>query len=355
MKKIAFLILISLLQQTQTGKIVIDINKTDQLNLSEIAEKVSVIPLKISVFRNPDAAKVYLINEYIFILQRYQEEGTLCSDFSIFDLAGNIKRTLEVKDPESNELLIITDMQYDDTNKSIFLVFSSGYGICDNTGNLISYHKYNWANGDNYILTPFMFIFKEQLWFEEISRTNKAININLVHTDLNFQKKEIIKNLRSYPPDYKGVLPVLNLSARNNELYVSFKTDNLIYKVNEGALLPVYKFEVKDRSASKPEITPDQKMFGKYIINRYWYNFIEYDFIYNSESNESYNIKYLHNQDMVNISGIKDDKYNTGYFKFNPTNQKDYIYFLKNPTELKGSKLNDPKQSHPILFLVKLK
>lgn len=349
-----FYLCISLLD-TMPKKVVIEMAKIDQVNVSEISDQITVVRLKNIELKNPGSEKIFLINEKIFIFQRYMEEGKFCSYVYRFDNDGNYKGKLDTKDPATNEELIILDMLYDDNSNFIFLVFSKGYGEFDLNGNRVSYNNYNWQDDNRAILTPFMFIFKGQLWFEEIARNKESKDIRLVHTDLSFQSKEILKRLKSYPSDYKGVLPSINLSSCNNELYVSFNTDNIIYSVNKGALSPVFKFEVKNRSASESAITLNQKMVGKYVKNGYWNNSIEYDFLYNTEINKSYNIKYLRDQDMVYVSGIKDDKYNTGYFKFNPTNQEDYIYFIKNPAQLKESILYDPKQSDPMLFLVKLK
>ncbi len=335
--------------------IVIDLNREDKLNLSDIEEKTTVVSLTDIEIKNPGAAKVFLIDENIFILQRFQEYGVHYSNVSRFDLSGNFKGLLVTKDPETGESLNITEMYYNNTDKSVFLVFSSGYGIYDKSGNFISYHKFKWANGDNYILASDMLIFKGQIWFEEITRNTKSINVNFVHADLHFQNKETVKQLASFNSDYKGELPSLYLSTQSNELYVSFQSDNVIYRVNQRELTPFIRFEFKDRSMIKSEITLNQKMVGKYVKNGYWHNFTEYDFLYDKENRKSYNIKYLHNSDMIFTSGITDDIYNTGYFKFNPTNREDYIYFLKNRAELKDSKLFDPKKSGQILFLVKLK
>lgn len=336
-------------------KIVIDLNRVDKLSLSEIEEKTTVVSLNDIEIKNPDAVKVFLIDENIFILQRYQEDGIHYSNVSRFDLSGNFKGLLETKDPASGESLNITDMYYNNADKSIFLIFQSGYGFFDKSGNYISYHKIKWQDSNNAILHPFMLIFNKQIWFEEISRSNRGINVNFVHTDLNFKSKETVKLLKSYKSDFTGILPKISLSSLNNELYVSFYSDNVIYRVTQKELTPVIRFEIKDPSLSKTEVVLSQQMVGRHVKNGYWINSTEYDFLYNTESKKSYNIKYLHNSDMVYTSGIKDDIYNTGYFKFNLTNSEDYIYFFKFPAELKSSKLNNPKQTNTILFLVKLK
>ena len=330
MRVILALVILVLFQKNLPEKLFVDVSKTDQINASEIVDNIITVPLKDIDIKNIGAEKVFLINDYIFILQRFKEKEIYSSHVIMFDIKGNYKGKLETRDLSSKEQLNIIDMLYDDINNSILRVYSNGYGKFDSSGKLLSYNKYNWKEKGSNILTPFMFIFKGQIWFEEISKNNDAVSLKLIHANLNFQGKEIIKTLKSYPSTFTGVFPNLSLSSNKNELFVSFTTDNIIYKVDKGLLTPVFELEIKGGSKSVPDVMSKQELIGKYIKDGYWSSGIEYDFLYNTENRKSYNIKYNRNSDGVYISGITDDYYNTGYFKFNPTNRADYIYFIKN-------------------------
>jgi hypothetical protein len=333
-------------------KIIVDVERINQLNVLEIAGKITAIPLKNFEFRNPGAEKVFLIKDKIYILQRYREEDKYVSHVVIFDNQGNNKGMLETKDPTSDNLVNILDMHYDNINNIILLIYSTGYGKFDENGKMLSFNKYTWNSGSSSILIPTMFIFKSKIFFEKATRENDESDISLVSTDLSFRVEKAI-SLPSLKTKLPGIIPALKMSAYNGDLYISLAKENKVYKFTNGTLSPIMNIVIKGGVPANSEI--HSTFSGKYLKIGYWSNRIEHDFLYDIWRNIFYNLRYIHDQNMVYSSGIKDDYFNTGYLKFNPTNLDDCIYFLKTAGEIKGSKLYDPKQPNTILFLVKLK
>jgi hypothetical protein len=335
-------------------KIVVDVKRTDQLNVSEIAEKVFPIPLRIKDFKSSGIQKVYLIDENIFILQLYTESQIRYSHVYIFDILGNYKGEIVVKDPDSKEPLHIFDMLYDDANKHILLSYSDGYRIFDNNGNLLSHSKRE-------KFTKCEFLFKGFLWSVDNSQRHGIADYSLVNTNLNGQNKDTINSLKTEFPSLMaekdvGVYASPCFSVHNNELFVSFGIENAIYKVNQHSLTQVYSFEFKNRTASSWDIfgATAQVIINRFVKYGYRMKGKSYDFLYDTKTKISYNFRYHWNNDGV-TPGIKDDICNTGFFNINITNNEDYIFFFKPPEDLKGSNFNDPQKISPIVFLVKLK
>ena len=135
-----------------------------------------------------------------------------------------------------------------------------------------------------------------------------------------------------------------SFSIKANKLFVSLGIDNTIYKVDQNIITPSYKIEFKNSSPSGFELygAPKQIIMGHYIKYGYRLKMVSYDFLYNTITGKSYNIKYLKESNTC-IFGIKDDVFNTGFFELNPTNDENYVFFFK-----KADKANKNLSSHTI-------
>lgn len=330
-----------------TDTIVIDANRLDQLNISEIAQKVIAIPVKISNFKSIGIEKIFLVDENLFILQRYLDQGTriIISHVYRFDISGNYGGELVAIDPVSKNPIEIIDIQYDDTNKCIIISYSDGYRVFDHNGKLLTY-----CNG---IQSQYKFLFKGHFWSVDHSFANGYADYSLVYSDLNGQNKDTIRRLKIKSIGF-NTFP--DFSIHNNELYFSFGVDNSIYKVNKLLLLPAYNFVFKNRPFQSTDVfgAPHQLVFSHFIKFGYRIGFVPYDFLFDTNSRKSYNIRYQIDHNEI-ISGIKDDIYFTGYFDIKPTNIEDYIYFFKKSENLIGSKISETEKKYPTIFLVKLK
>lgn len=353
MKTIFIIILIISLLSGSVDKKIIDVRRIDHLNVSELAEKIISVPLNIENFKNLGLVDVYMINENLFIFQKYQIDGIPYSHVFRCDNSGNFKGELIVNDPVSNEPLRINDMHYDEVNKWVVLSYSDGYGVFDSDGKLLNYRA----------KVQSKYIFKEHFWYIGHSVKNGLADYSLVRMDLSGKKKDTISAIKvEFPSALKntgiGIYATQSFSVHEGELYISFGIDNTINKVVQNSIHPIYTFEFKNRPLSSTDKiiqAPNLSMVGKYIQVRYFYNSIEYDFFYDRATSKSYNIKYIRDENLVYASGIKDDYFNTGFFRFNPTNREDYIFFFKTPEELVKSKLYNSFQQKPMIFLVKLK
>lgn len=333
--------------------IIIDVTRSDKLSLSEITEKVTPIPLKGHSITPKGIQKVFIIEGNIYVLQRYKELEISYSHLFKYNISGNYKGEIEVKDPASKEKIEILDMQYDDMNKRIFLLGLDGYGIFDNAGNFLSYSKR--------ARTEFEFLFKKHFWSVAYSHKNGIGDYSLVHTDLDGQNKDTIKSIKYKFPAFLVNNKVFlfaapHFSVLKNELYVSFGIDNTIYKVDQQSLTPVHRLEFKNRPPSDTDIllTPGQLIFSRYVKCGYFMKGSSYYLLYDKKNGKSYNIKYAQ-ENNKQPAGIEDDIFHTGYLNIVPTNVEDYVFFFRKREDLKGNKMFDPKNIDPTIFLVKLK
>ena len=354
MKPIFIICLFFALLNTLPTKIQIDVEQTDQINISYLADTVLAIPLKTTEFHLNSIDKVYMINDYIFILELLEEDGVIYSYVLKFDLSGNFKGRIGERDSKSKEFLRVYDMKYDITKTYIFLVNSDGYRVYDDDGKLFAFYE---GTGKSPGLRAVQeFIFNNQVWMTKYSQKNGKIDINLIHSDLFGENEDTVLNYNIEPNKGNPVkLRLSQFSVNDKKMYISFGIDNTLYLMSQNKLSPIYKVEfINLPKSSNINLDLTQSIIGHLIQNNYWFKSVSYDHLYNTETNKSFNIKYQYHKGQL-ISGVRDDIYETGFFTINQTNQEDYLYFVKNPEELTGSKLYDPKLRYSLLFLIKLK
>ena len=337
---------------TTPVRLTIDASRINPPNLSDISYRCTAIHLKISNFNPLGIEKVYIIKNNLYILQRYQESSIHYSHVFVCDTLGNLKRELIAVDPISKETMQIIDMQYDMINHRIYLLYSDGYRTFDSDGKLVQ-QKTKIKTESNF---KYVFIYNEQFWSVENSFSKGEANYSLVHTDLNGLSKDTVISKNFNLPSFlveKGIAIYASpsFSIYNKKLFVSLGIDNTIYSINQSSLVPEYKFEIKgSTSSSSIDMFGGQKqiILSRFIKYGYRLNGISYDFLYDMENKKSYNIKYIldHNECIL---GIKDDVFKTGFFKLNPTNDENYVFFFKKPDKTNNN------LSSPTIFLVKLK
>ncbi len=336
---------------TAEKTIIIDVAKTDEVNISEIAEIFLTIPLDTGD-EILDIYKVFLIDDLIYVLEGDSRKGSWAQQVLKFDVKGRFLGLFGIKDPASGEYITTYDMFFERNSGSIYLNNSDGYRIYEKDGDLQDFVSNTRAR----------FIFNNYFWFFSNSYNEGIGNINLMKMDLKSQKSDTIGNLKFEMPEiFKsmgvGVFPPQGLSIRNDELFVSFGIDNIIYKVVNNKFVPAYTFEFINGCPTYLDMVraPLSLLMGHFIRFGYGIKGLSYELLYDTRSDVSYNVRYARDNSNRLVSGIKDDIYLTGYFQMNPTNLDNHLFFVKRPEDLKGSKLYDPNQKNPLLFLVKLK
>jgi len=345
-----FFILLSLSIQS-SEKIVIDVNKSDNLNLSTIAGNIVIVPLKKDNIISVGIQKIFLMDRNVYVFQRYKEKESeiMHSNVYIFDLSGNYKAELVAKDPNSKKPPDITDMLCDESNNRVFLSYDDGYRVFDNNGNFLFFKKN----------VQLKFPFKNLFWSVEHSNKGDIGYYNLVTTDLNGLKKDTVKTVKTkLTSSVVRAFTMPSFSIHEGELYISFGFDNTIYHIKQKTLTPAYSFEFKNRPVSQYDVfgAPSQLVFSRFVKYGIKINGVQGDVLFDTRDNKSLFIKYSGAQNELD-SGVHDDIYNTGYFKLNLTNKEDYIYFFREKDQIKTGELNklyDSKTSL-MVFLVKLK
>lgn len=337
--------------------IVIDVTKVDRLKLSEIAEYNKVIPLSSGNIKLNSISKILLVEDKIFLKDNFQIDGMPNSRVLQFDLEGNYLNQIGIKEPGENAFMKISAMEYNETNNTIFLYYLDGYGEFDINGKLLTFYKKNTLIEKSFPTDKY--IFQGKFWSTEYSYNNGIKDYSLVQMDFGGQKKDTVKSLKYklLKGESERSFSLLGFSIHCNELYVSTKNDNTIYKVKNNTLHPTYKFEFKNYN---PSFSEKGLSFSPLIIDHYLYYsyFIKagrYDFIYDLERDVSYNIKILSNQHGLQVSGIEDDLLGSGFFSIKRTNKEEFIYFIKNQKEVPKNNFKYLKKADKIVFLVKLK
>lgn len=349
MKLLLLFYLIIPFLDTIPKKIIINPNQVDKINATDFADTILAIHLKISETRLKSVDKVYLAGQNIFILGILKENDIIDSYVFRFDLSGNFKGQIGEKDQISKKFQRIFDMKYDETDEHIYLAYSDGYRVYNPQGELLSFYKGNGNLAGS--RAPREFIFHNQIWGTEYSTENGDPRMNLVCSDLKGEKTAIIK---SFDNGGSKIFSLGSFSIQNNQLYYSSGMDNILCRVAQDKLYSKFKTEIKDVSISNSHLNLTQVLIGSFLKTGYWYKGISCDQLYNIKTNKSFNIRYNY-QNKILISGVNDNFYNTGFFSINPTNRENCLYFIRQPEEIKKSKLFDQELSNPVLFLVKLK
>ena len=327
----------------------IDASKEDNLNLSQISENIIPIPLALEALKERAIENVFIINGNIFILQRYQENGDHYSDVFMFDFFGNYIRRLNLKNTKKDPDPNILGMYFNDADETIMLIYSSGYGIFNKTGNLLNYRNQSWIDNTKLILYKNLTYYNGELWYQGILRSDNNMSIRLINADISFRSKNAILYDKPIPPESDGFIPELDFSTYNNELYFFSQLDNTIYKIEQDAINPKYIIDIK--GLKSPIVRLNTFFFDRYIRCNYLNSGSEYEIIFDLISKSSFNIKYQRDQKGFYTSGIRDDINNTGYLKIFPTNLNEYAYFIKNHEEIKENVTN---KGEVFLYLIKL-
>lgn len=334
-------------------RIIIKVDQNDQVNLSDLVDEVIVVPLKSKEYNLNSIDKIFIIDNSIFILNIYEDNGKVYSFVLKFDMSGDLVENIGVRKPDSKEFARIYDMKYDITDKSLYLLYQDGYRKYGNNNDILYFSEGSEISPGTRAVQEF--IFQNSTWRPEYSFNNNEIDISIIRSDLNNDSRRVIRGIKFESITGRpSTIGIAHFSAQKDKLFVSFGTDRTIYEVNKEKLTPVYRAEFTDLPKSDINLEVTQSIIGKYIQNSYWLNWISYDHIFNSETGKSFNIKYQTEKGKI-VSGVRDDLYNTGFFKISHTNIDDYIYFIRKQEELKGINSGSSKQNDPVLFLIKLK
>lgn len=359
MRFLALLSLISLFFQNQPKRLIIDISQVYQLELSSISNKVIPIPLKTTKISFPNIEKVFLINDNIYVLNTSEINGTLFSQVLKFDLGGDLLTQIGEKDQKSHEFLRVYDMKFDKGTSLLHLVYSDCNRVYDVDGNLKDVFKREDKSPE---FRKFQeIVHKGKIWRAEIYYSDGLVSYDIVQSDLNGQNVNKIKTLRFKISQRDlnlgiGSNHLVHFSIHENEVYLSCGIDNTIYKIINNKLIPEYIVEFRNQAHPTDYIyrASKQIIIGRYILNEYTNNWMQYDFIYDCITDMTYSMKF-HPEIGIVSPGIIDDLFYTGYFDLNQTNIEDYIYFIKKTEEIRGINIYNPKQANTIIFIVKLK
>jgi len=359
MRFLALLSIVSLFFQNQPKRLIIDISQVYQLELSSIASKVIPIPLKTSRFPFTNIEKVFFLNDNIYVLNNSDTKGSLYSQVLKFDLGGNLQTQIGEKERKSNEFLRVYDMKFDKGTNLLHLVYSDCNRVYDAVGNLKDLYKREDKSPGFRKLQEI--IHKGKIWRAEKYSNDSVVYYDIIESDLNGKNVSKIKTLNFKISQHDSNLGIesnhlVHFSIHENEVYLSCGIDNTIYKIINNKLIPEYVIEFKNQAQPTDHIyrASKQIIIGRYILNEYINNYMQYDFIYDCITDMTYSMKFHPEIGIVN-PGIIDNLFNTGYFDLNQTNTEDYIYFIKKTEEIRGINTYDPKQANIIIFLVKLK
>ena len=314
----------------QTGE-----NKT--FNLSEIAEQIHSIMLKMDQTEPFDViTDVLWTKEYLFVsVSSIEFQQQLPARILQYDHKGNFIRRIGEQGERVGKLLCdtLTNRLFISKNKSVYCYDFGGKQI------------------DTYLLSDSPDLYDNGYFWIKTSKPQKegkGVGYILSNYSIQTAKENILFNLTDHNVDSNGafVARPASFSLRNNTPVVSFGIDNTLYQIHEKSVSPVIKFTI-DKPTSVMVDTYGyqfQGFIGNYLCIHYLRNMQRYLYLKNMNTGKIFQTKQTESE------GIKDDMLNTGFCKIIPLNRSQYFYFVK-----KDSKPNLPDVIEHTIYFVKLK
>jgi len=338
------LLLNAFLLHGQNTKVIPEFPKEpQQLNLSDIAEKVSVVPLEINTGMVLD---IFMTQEYIFT----------ASHNSIFQFnpSGKLIRRIDCGGT------ILNNITGDTIKKELYVPVNKELKVFDFSGNLKKTYKLeNRIDG--------CFFYKNILYIQSHKMIDTiTINHDISYLDLSTgkefflpvkisKKAENTLNGGSFIWFEKGAFFV-----QDNSLFFAFQmTDNAFYQLQkqEQKIEPVINLIIQlsnqHEAATLKRI--NQKIFiGKYLYVEYRIDDQSYLYMEDMKNGKTFHIKISY---IKENEGIRDDVFNTGKIsRIRSLNQEGYIYFINTRSEINGNSIgNIPLKDGSVVFILKTK
>ena len=332
MKKIllTFLLTIPFLLHAQTEKIIcINPDDTATLMLSQIAEKVTPIPLSSSV----DCYYVYLTDEYLYTAN--------FTSISQFDISGKHIKTINFKE-------FINGITGDISKKEIYISVGNKVTSYDYSLKEIKSYKTKDTVSSLFFYNNNLYVYSYAYNGEgEITHYYKISTLDLVSGKESF----IFENNNEFIRILKKIVANAKFSIYNDQVVFSNKIDSTLYGIKGSKVYPIIKYKVSDMDNMSHEFHPDveQGFMGKYLLINYgmkeeYGGIREFCYLEDTKTEKRY-------------SKLIDDIYSTGKcnIKLN-LNLNGYFYYVKKDKK-DLSKVSDSLKilDGPVIFIVKAK
>ena len=334
---ISFLLLVF---SPSISTIQIDSEKTNSLNLSEIAESVTPIPLDKKVGGIQD---IFVADNYIFLAG--------ISSVIQCTTSGKIIRQI-ITDGAVN------DISGDVQQKRIFVTVGSSIECYDFSGKLMKKYPLKHNGCCSYL-------FNNTLWVCSFNSTASDVQHHFSYFDLQTEKEIFIPfDIHEKLDKTRFTLDGGQFTSYGNKLYYSTPYRNIIYTVTKDNITPSTQWEIT------PEIPVDEQFcfscksghLGKYTLINYskkdtksmFFRF--YTYLKDTKTNKTHQV-ITDREYGLYLNGIRDDVFNSGYLYIDRgLNNEGYFCYIKERSEIKGDKVGDiPVKNGPVIFIVKVK
>lgn len=341
-----FVLTVSAVYGQNVRTIQIDATKTDELNLSDIAEEVVVIPLE-NAFDVFDA--VFLTDKYLFV-----------ASFKLifqYDLSGKLMQIIKKE-------RIINAMTGDVSSEELIVASGNKIDFYDFSGKLkktieTKYPVYSCFLHDNKLWMQSSHVLSEHdsSYVYNISYWDASANEE-VFTSFEFISPPFLENVNVTTPFY--------FSEFKDKVCFSFSIADAVYMIDGANIRPVVKWNINPPAQTIYErgLLNVNGIMGKYLV-------VNYSRTLTKEERDAQNTSYLYLEDMNTkksfnikhksgvtslLEGVKDDIYHTGYCMVKRPIEDGFFYFIKGRSDIKGKVIDNKllKNGH-VIFIVKTK
>lgn len=329
-------------QQSHTKyphKIFIDLNRNDNLALSEISEDVKIVSLESAGFKIRHIFYTLLIGDTLFIVEGDASEMLSPRWMHMFSINGEYlgefaKATLSGK--------YFSVQGYDKKKQQFFIDQMNGYRVFNKYGLLVDSKPGVRAREFH----------KGLIWRTKPNFPQRELS--LVQYDLDGQNPHIRLSLKV--EEQVKMMPTACISTIDDDIYVSYRIDRKIYKLVDKNFTPFLIYEFKNDTPTYNDLS-----FGSVVLNKsyikigYRYNLAYYDYFIFKNTEVTRNIKYRTNKQGKLLSGILDDVYNTGYLDMRYAYGEETFCLVRKPEDIKAAKIDEKHRVNPVILIIKLK
>lgn len=345
-------------------EIVIDTDKFDDINISEFANNIEILPLI-----NPKGESLFSVSnliltpEHIFLNAKYVSSKDI-SRLLQYTKKGRFIKEIRLASSKKGDYLSFQYMFPDYTRKEIFIKLKGYYVILGFDGE-IKHKKID--SPKNPILSPEFNGYRWKLvWCvdtkEEIKH-NYLVKYKLEDKNIDtlYQASaalnDVEKAYRRFGKRFlSGDLPT-RWHNEGEKLNLSLVIEDAILEIDKfDNARTLYRFMLKDvplENINKVAI-PGRFILDRYIIYGYNIKSQHFYYLYDKYSGEGSNVMIKRNSAGEPESGFYDDFFDTGFTNLNQAYNSE-MFFYRYSEDLKQSGINTSKNSDLTLFIVKPK
>jgi hypothetical protein len=313
-------------QAIKTVTVGADVAKIRKFNLSEIAEKVTPIPLD----RSSMIQDIFLTNEYLFV-------ASLSSVFQ-FTASGKFIREIACGG------FVTSNVSCDTIKKELYIPVGKEIKCYDFAGNLkktyeIENRSLNCCYYENNL---WILSYAREITQNEFIVDYKLSRLNLLtgkefFSPLKFQEKEKT-TANSF------AISTAYFSVYGNAIIASISTDSIMYEIRGEKASPFLKWAIMPSEQGRP--LGKKGFIGKYLFINYHRDNHIYQYLKDMKSGK-----------IIDFERATDDVFNTGNISVtNPINRDGYFFFTKTRDEIQGQTIgNLPLKEGTVIFIVKIK